>query len=60
MGSVAPAEVLAFWFGRPGEAGHGSPRAEWFRKDPALDSLIHHRFGATLQAALRQLMEDHP
>ena len=31
--SLAPAEILDFWFGRPGEPGYGQPRGEWFRKD---------------------------
>lgn len=37
-------EVLAFWFGEPGTPGHGRPRAEWFRKDPAFDGEIRRRF----------------
>ena len=52
---TTPAAVLAFWFGEPASA---SPRAEWFRKDPALDSLIRSRFGATLQAALAGGLRD--
>lgn len=42
-------EVLAFWFGEPPSA---TPRAEWFRKDPAFDDTVRQRFGARLQAAL--------
>lgn len=47
------AEVLDFWFGRPGQAHHLQPRPEWFRKDPAFDALIAQRFGALIDAALR-------
>ena len=47
------AEVLDFWFGRPGEAHHLQPRPEWFRKDPAFDALIAQRFGTLIDAALR-------
>jgi uncharacterized protein (DUF924 family) len=53
--TATPAEVLAFWFGEPASA---TARAEWFRKDPALDTLIRHRFGATLQAALAGGLRD--
>lgn len=42
-------EVLAFWFGEPPS---GTPRAEWFRKDPAFDDTVRQRFGTRLQAAL--------
>ncbi len=37
-------EVLAFWFGEPGSAGHGEARPAWFRKDPAFDAAIRERF----------------
>ncbi len=37
-------EVLEFWFGAPGTPGHGQPRPEWFRKDPAFDEAIRSRF----------------
>ncbi len=46
---AAPAEVLDFWFGTPPCT---EPRAQWFRKDEAFDTLIRTRFGATLEAAL--------
>jgi uncharacterized protein (DUF924 family) len=52
MDSTAPAEVLAFWFGRPGEPGYGSPRAAWFRKDEAFDAAIRARFLPGVEAAL--------
>jgi uncharacterized protein (DUF924 family) len=47
------AEVLDFWFGRPGDADHLQTRAEWFRKDEAFDAQIAQRFGALIDAALR-------
>jgi uncharacterized protein (DUF924 family) len=47
------AEVLDFWFGRPGEAHHLKPRELWFRKDGAFDALCTQRFGALIDAALR-------
>ena len=37
-------EVLAFWFGEPGSAGHGKAREAWFRKDTAFDEEIRRRF----------------
>lgn len=44
-------EVLDFWFGEPGSAGHGKSRAEWFRKDPTFDGEIRRRFLALHAAA---------
>jgi uncharacterized protein (DUF924 family) len=44
-------EVLSFWFGEPGSAGHGKARREWFRKDPAFDAEIRRRFLALHAAA---------
>jgi uncharacterized protein (DUF924 family) len=52
MASAAPADVLGFWFGDPGEPGHGQPRAEWFRKDAGFDAEIHSRFLPDVEAAL--------
>jgi len=52
MDSTAPADILAFWFGRPGEPGYGQPRGEWFRKDAAFDAEIRCRFQAAVEAAL--------
>jgi uncharacterized protein (DUF924 family) len=40
--------VLDFWFGPPPHA----TRTEWFRKDPAFDTAIQARFGATIAQAL--------
>jgi len=52
MDSTAPADILAFWFGRPGEPGFGQPRSEWFRKDAAFDEEIRSRFLPGVEAAL--------
>jgi len=52
MGSTVPADILAFWFGLPGEPGFGQPRGEWFRKDPAFDDQIRWRFLPGVDAAL--------
>jgi len=41
-------EVLGFWFG----PDPGATRAEWFRKDPAFDARIAHRFGTLIDEAL--------
>lgn len=43
--------VLAFWFGRPGEPGHGVPREAWFRRSDAFDAEIRERFGALHEQA---------
>ena len=50
--AAAPAEVrdiLEFWFGLA--KGLGSPRIEWFRKDPKFDAEIRKRFGESHAAA---------
>lgn len=52
MSGTVAADILAFWFGRPGEPGHGQPRAEWFRKDAAFDEAIRSRFLPDVEAAL--------
>lgn len=44
--------VLDFWFGAPGSATDGQPRAEWFRKSDAFDRLIEDRFAPLIEAAL--------
>jgi len=45
-------EVLDFWFLPPSHAGHGKPRAEWFRKDDAFDATVRERFGAAIDQAV--------
>jgi len=47
------AEVLDFWFGKPGDTHPLQTRPEWFRKDDAFDALIDQRFGPLIDAALR-------
>jgi uncharacterized protein (DUF924 family) len=42
---AAAADVLSFWFGAPGDAGFGTARAEWFRRDAEFDAAIGTRFG---------------
>ena len=44
--------VLDFWFLPPEHPGHGTYRAEWFRKDDAFDFAIRERFGAAVESAL--------
>lgn len=53
-----PQAVLDFWFGAPGTPTHGTRRPEWFRKDPAFDTLIRTGFGPTLEAALAGALDD--
>jgi len=43
-------EVLAFWFGTPGDPWFSQFRPEWFRKDPAFDQEIRRRFASLLEA----------
>ena len=51
-------EVLAFWFGRPGEPDYGSMRERWFRRDDAFDAEIAARFGARVEAAAAGALDD--
>ena len=44
--------VLDFWFLAPDNPGHGQSRAEWFRKDDAVDAQIRERFGALIDTAI--------
>lgn len=50
--------VLEFWFGRPGEPGHGEPRDAWFRRSDAFDAEIRARFGLLHRRAARGLLDD--
>jgi uncharacterized protein (DUF924 family) len=45
-------EVLDFWFGAPGSAEYGKPRAAWFRKDDKFDDAIRTRFGDAIARAV--------
>lgn len=58
MDAVAPAEILAFWFGRPGDADYGQARSSWFRKDAIFDDEIRRRFLPTVDAALAGQLAD--
>jgi len=51
--SVAPHEVLDFWFGEPGSQEFGRAREFWFSKSAATDAMIASRFAAAVEAALR-------
>jgi len=46
-----PDDVLAFWFGRPGDETYGQARKVWFVKDEAFDAACRARFLATHEAA---------
>jgi uncharacterized protein (DUF924 family) len=48
-----PEEVLAFWFGAPGDAWFGRFRPEWFQKNADFDQEIRRRF-APLHEALTE------
>lgn len=50
--------VLDFWFGAPGSATHGKPRAEWFRKSDAFDRAIERRFAPLIESALEGGLRD--
>ena len=52
MATSTPGDILDFWFGRPGEAKFGQPRAVWFRKDAAFDTEIRARFLPAIESAL--------
>jgi len=58
MSSSTAADILAFWFGRAGEPGHGQPRSEWFRKDAAFDEAIRSRFLPAVETALADGLAD--
>jgi uncharacterized protein (DUF924 family) len=47
------AELLDFWFGKPGDKLHLQTRPEWFRKEEIFDALVAQRFGALIVAGLR-------
>jgi uncharacterized protein (DUF924 family) len=51
-------EVLDFWFGAPGSAEYGKPRAAWFRKDAAFDAEVRERFGETIAQAVAGGLRD--
>jgi uncharacterized protein (DUF924 family) len=44
-------EILAFWFGVPGEPSYGKQRSFWFNKKPEFDQELRHRFLSVYQQA---------
>ena len=44
-----PEEVLAFWFGTPGDPWFGKFRPEWFQKNADFDQEIRRRFAALFE-----------
>ncbi|MFC3675110.1 DUF924 family protein [Ferrovibrio xuzhouensis] len=54
--TTTAADILDFWFDRPGSAARGeplTPRQCWWRKDDAFDAEIRTRFGAAVETALQ-------
>ena len=47
-----PDDILDFWFG-PADADPFANAKTWWKKDPAFDAEVSHRFGAALEAASR-------
>ncbi|WP_255989946.1 DUF924 family protein [Chitinolyticbacter albus] len=50
INAVQPQDVLAFWFGPPGETP--ALRQQWFQRDDEFDMAIRDRFLATVETAL--------
>ncbi len=57
MAAVGYRDVLAYWFGHPGDADYGRPRAAWFNKNPEADVEIRSRFRALHQWAKSGLLD---
>lgn len=53
MENAGYTRVLDFWFGAPGSAIRGRPRAEWFRKSDVFDAQIRDRFLGLYERARR-------
>lgn len=51
--SIAPHEVLDFWFGERGAPEFGRAREFWFSKSAVTDAEIARRFATAVEAALR-------
>jgi len=51
-------EVLAFWFVRAGEPGHGEFRDERFRKDPGFDATVTDCFAGLYEDAAAGDLDD--
>jgi uncharacterized protein (DUF924 family) len=54
----AAQSVLDFWFGPVDDPGHALSRPQWFRKDAAFDAQIVQRFGALIEQALEDGLDD--
>jgi len=54
---MRPDDILEFWFGREGDAHHGSFRPEWFSKNDAFDREIRERFLKVFEAAERDALD---
>jgi uncharacterized protein (DUF924 family) len=52
MNTSHTSSVLDFWFGEPGQPGHGQRRSVWFQKDALFDAEIQQSFGSLIQQAL--------
>jgi len=53
-----PADLLAFWFGPPGDPARGTFREAWFKKDPAFDETIRVRFALAVERAVAGAFAD--
>lgn len=59
MSGTALDAVHEFWFGRPGEPGHGEFRKEWFERDTKFDEAIRARFLGEVEAAANGAYDAH-
>jgi uncharacterized protein (DUF924 family) len=55
--TIAPGDVVDFWFGAPGSPGHGYERAVWWNQDPTFDAQVNERFGALHARAMAGELE---
>ena len=53
-----PQEILDFWFGAPGEPGHGEDREIWFKPNLDFDADIRRRFSSDYTDAAAGRRED--
>jgi uncharacterized protein (DUF924 family) len=52
--------VLDVWFGAPDSAEYGHARKVWFKKDATFDAMLHERFGALIEEALKGRLASWP
>jgi len=50
-------EILAFWFGLPGEPSYGKQRSFWFNKKPEFDNELRNRFLSVYHQAATGYLE---